>query len=81
MERAQSLLGELNRVKALIARTDKWKSVSEDVSMLVELATESPSEQGIYRECDIRLKLFKFFKLQIQFFKKPLTCLTDWKKI
>ena len=47
LERAQSMLGELNRVKFLISRSEKWLLNCDDISMMIELAIESPTEAGI----------------------------------
>lgn len=45
---AQGLLTELNRVKSMVARVDLWKSSTEDVGALLEMAMEEstpPQEQ------------------------------------
>lgn len=45
---AQGLLTELNRVKSMVARVDLWKSSTEDVGALMEMAMEEstpPQEQ------------------------------------
>jgi peptide chain release factor 2 len=41
-EEAQILLLELNRVKALVDRVEYWKSSSEDVEVLLDMAFEDP---------------------------------------
>ena len=42
--RAQSVLSEMNRVKQLIERAEKWQSTCDDVGVLIEVATDSPDE-------------------------------------
>ena len=42
--KAQTLLSEMNRLKALIDRVEKWTSNTEDVEMLLDMALEDPSE-------------------------------------
>eukprot|EP01035_Chromulina_nebulosa_P017219 gene17219-22742_t len=44
LDRAQSMLGELNRVKALISRAENWKVNCDDVNTLLELAIDNPDE-------------------------------------
>jgi peptide chain release factor 2 len=41
-EQAQILLAELNRVKALVDRVEYWKSSSDDVEVLLDMAFEDP---------------------------------------
>lgn len=43
-ERAQGVLSEMNRVKAMVERVDKWKSDCEDVETIIEMANETPDE-------------------------------------
>lgn len=43
-EKAQALLSELNRVKAMVARVDGWKTDCDDVGTLVDMAIEDPAE-------------------------------------
>lgn len=45
-EKAQDLLTEMNRVKALVARVEYWKTSAEDIDMLLDMAVEDPSEAG-----------------------------------
>ena len=45
-EKAQDLLTEMNRVKALVGRVEYWKTSAEDVDMLLDMAVEDPSEAG-----------------------------------
>ena len=45
-EKAQDLLGEMNRVKALVARVEYWKSSCEDVDLLLDMAAEDADEAG-----------------------------------
>lgn len=42
--KAQSLMSEMNRIKALIDRVEKWTSNTEDVEMLLDMALEDPNE-------------------------------------
>lgn len=44
--KAQATLAELNKVKGMVERVDKWKRNCEDAEMLLELAMEDPSEAG-----------------------------------
>lgn len=36
----------MNRVKSLISRVDKWKTNIDDVSTLLDMAAENPSDAG-----------------------------------
>jgi hypothetical protein len=47
-QRAQSLLGELNRIKAMVERIEKWKTTCEDVEMLLDLISTSEKVEGSY---------------------------------
>ena len=42
--KAQSLMSEMNRIKALIDRVEKWTSNTEDVEMLLDMALEDSNE-------------------------------------
>ena len=42
--RAQSVLSEMNRVKQLIERAEKWQTTCDDVGVLIEVAMDSPDE-------------------------------------
>lgn len=42
--KAQEVLGELNRVKMLVARADGWKTSCDDVETIIELANESQDD-------------------------------------
>lgn len=43
-EKAQELLTEMNRVKALVERVEYWQSSVEDVDLLLDMAAEDPDE-------------------------------------
>lgn len=43
-DKAQALLLELNRVKAMVERVDSWGSDCEDVETLLDMANEDPAE-------------------------------------
>jgi PCRF domain len=43
-EKAQELLTEMNRVKALVERVEYWQSSIEDVDLLLDMAAEDPDE-------------------------------------
>lgn len=45
-EKAQDLLTEMNRVKALVARVEYWKTSVEDIDLLLDMAAEDPNEAG-----------------------------------
>ena len=45
-EKAQDLLTEMNRVKALVERVEYWKSSCEDVDVLLDMAAEDPEGAG-----------------------------------
>ena len=43
-EKAQDLLTEMNRVKALVERVEYWKSSCDDIELLLDMAAEDPDE-------------------------------------
>jgi PCRF domain len=43
-EKAQELLTEMNRVKALVERVEYWQTSIEDVDLLLDMASEDPDE-------------------------------------
>lgn len=43
-DKAHKLLTEMNQMKALVDRGERWKSILEDINTLIELALESPEE-------------------------------------
>ena len=45
-EKAQELLTEMNRVKALVGRVEYWKTSCEDVEVLLDMAAEDPDGAG-----------------------------------
>lgn len=45
LKRAQDILTEMNRLKAMISRVDGWKVATEDVGVLIEMMVENPAEQ------------------------------------
>ena len=45
-DKAQKLLSELNRLKALVARVEGWQTSCEDVETLLEMANEDPNGSG-----------------------------------
>jgi hypothetical protein len=45
LKRAQDILTEMNRLKAMISRVDGWKVAIEDVGVLIEMMVEDPAEQ------------------------------------
>ena len=45
-EKAQELLTEMNRVKALVGRVEYWKTSCEDVEVLLDMAAEDPDSAG-----------------------------------
>ena len=45
LKRAQDILTEMNRLKAMISRVDGWKVATEDVGVLIEMMVEDPAEQ------------------------------------
>ena len=45
-EKAQDLLTEMNRVKALVERVEYWQSSCEDVDVLLDMAAEDPEGAG-----------------------------------
>lgn len=45
-EKAQDLLTEMNRVKALVERVEYWQSSCEDVEVLLDMAAEDPEGAG-----------------------------------
>tara|TARA_A100001015_G_C15039890_1_gene738941 strand:- start:947 stop:2197 length:1251 start_codon:yes stop_codon:yes gene_type:complete len=49
-ESAQTLLGQLNRVKATLLRANTWKSNCNDINDLLEMAQEDPDESPAYLE-------------------------------
>lgn len=40
---------EMNRVKTLISRVDRWRTNIDDVSTLLDMAVENPSEAGQFK--------------------------------
>ena len=46
-KRAQTVLSEMNRVKSLIERLEKWKRLREEVETLLDVAMESSPDEGI----------------------------------
>lgn len=47
-EKAQSLLSEMNRVKALVDRADNWVASSQDADALLTMATEDETDAELY---------------------------------
>jgi peptide chain release factor 2 len=45
-DKAQDLLLEMNRVKALVDRVDYWRTSCEDVELLLDMALEDPASAG-----------------------------------
>ena len=39
----------MNRVKSLISRVDRWRTNIDDVSTLLDMAIENPSEAGQFK--------------------------------
>eukprot|EP01036_Dinobryon_divergens_P033341 gene33341-43104_t len=68
---AQKLLSEMNRVKSLISRVDKWKTNIDDVSTLLDMAAENPSDadpcveeaMSILSRCESDLEKFEVERL------------------
>ena len=55
-EKAQELLTELNRVKAMVTRVELWQSNVEDAEMLLDLSLEDPKDSENYlKECILLL--------------------------
>ena len=55
-EKAQELLTELNRVKAMVTRVELWQSNIEDAEMLLDLSLEDPKDSENYlTECVLLL--------------------------
>lgn len=46
-EKAQGILSEMNRIKALVDRADKWKSDHEDAGAMLEMAIEGNDESFV----------------------------------
>lgn len=55
-EKAQDLLTEMNRVKALVGRVEYWKTSVEDIDLLLDMAAEDPDEAGKSLQ-DLALKI------------------------
>jgi peptide chain release factor 2 len=47
-EAAQTLLTEMNRVKAMIQRVDEWNRIRGDIDVLLEMIVEDPDETSSY---------------------------------
>ena len=47
---AQSLLAELNRIKALVTRAESWLAACTDVNDMIELAILEPDEAPVYMD-------------------------------
>ena len=47
-EKAQALLSELNRVKAMVQRAENWLQSCEDVGVLLDMAVEDPESANEY---------------------------------
>jgi peptide chain release factor 2 len=60
-DKAQSLLTEMNRVKQIIERAEKWTRAREDVEMMLDLISESPDDAGIIIFTVILSKMYQYF--------------------
>ena len=49
-ESAQTLLGELNRLKVTLTRANLWKTSCNDIDDLIEMAQDDPDELSAYLE-------------------------------
>lgn len=54
-ERAQQHLAEVSQLKGIITRVENWKRTTEDLRLLMDLATAEASDAGISSRVDIEV--------------------------